>query len=164
MHSSCVVWPWLDSWVFHYKCIKCYLNQESIRQWVRDGYVPGEVTFSAVSLNWRGSMAIPSARGLRSLGVSGTFLGLISFVTLERGSWMVNHFRCLAYRVRPNDGVWTVLRGFVWRSEGSARSKLSAYHHRQKSKNPRHCSSRKGRGRGRPLCRWNLSRGNSTRS
>ena len=28
MHSSCVVCPWLDLWVFHYKCIKCYLNQE----------------------------------------------------------------------------------------------------------------------------------------
>lgn len=28
MHSSCVVWPWLDLRVFHYECIKCYLNQE----------------------------------------------------------------------------------------------------------------------------------------
>ena len=50
-------------------------------------------------------MAIPSARGLRSLGVSGALLGLISFVTLERGSWIVNHFRRSAYRVRQYDGV-----------------------------------------------------------
>ena len=85
---------------------KCeYYDTPSIGEWVRDGYVPGEVTFSAVPLNWRGSMAIPSACGLRSLGVSGTFLGLISFVTLERGSWMVNHFRCSAYRVKPNDSL-----------------------------------------------------------
>ena len=36
-------------------------------------------------------MALPSAHGLRSLGVSGEFLGPMSFVTLERGSWIVNH-------------------------------------------------------------------------
>ena len=85
---------------------KCeYYDTPSIREWVRDRYGPGGVTFSAVALNWRGSMAITSAPGLRSLGVSGAFLGLISFVTLERRSWIVNHFRRLAYRVRQNDGV-----------------------------------------------------------
>ena len=50
-------------------------------------------------------MAVASARGLRSLGVSRAFLGLISFVTLENGSWMVTDFHCSAYRVRPFDGM-----------------------------------------------------------
>ena len=85
---------------------KCeYYDTPAVREWVRDRYGPGEVTFSAVALNWRGSMAIPSARGLRSLGKSGALLGLISFVTLERGSWIVNHFRRSAYRVRQYDNV-----------------------------------------------------------
>ena len=85
---------------------KCeYYDTPAIREWVRDRYGPERVTFSAVALNWRGSMAIPSARGLRSLGVSGAFLGLISLVTLERGSWIFNHFRRSAYRVGQNDGV-----------------------------------------------------------
>ena len=77
-----------------------YYDTLSIREWVWDRYEPGRVTFSAVALNWRGSMAMPSARRLRSLGVSGAFLGLISFVTLEHGSWIVNHFRRSAYRVK----------------------------------------------------------------
>ena len=50
-------------------------------------------------------MAVPSARGLQRLGVSGAFLALISFMTLENGSWMVTHFHCSAYRVRPYDGM-----------------------------------------------------------
>ena len=42
---------------------KCeYYDTPSIREWVWDRYEPGRVTFSAVALNWRGSMAIPSAR------------------------------------------------------------------------------------------------------
>ena len=86
--------------------MKCeYYDTPSIREWIRDRYGLGGMSFSAVARNWRGSMAIPSARGLRSLGVSGAFLGLISFVTLERGSWIVNHFRRSAYRVRQYDGV-----------------------------------------------------------
>ena len=56
-----------------------YYDTPAIREWVRDRYGPGEVTYSAIALNWRGSMAIPSARGFRSLGVSGALLGLISF-------------------------------------------------------------------------------------
>ena len=85
---------------------KCeYYDTPAVREWVRDRYGSGEVTFLVVALNWRGSMAIPSAHGLRSLGVSGALLGLISFVTLERGSWIENHFRRSAYRVRQYDGV-----------------------------------------------------------
>ena len=73
---------------------KCeYYDTPSIREWVRDRYGLGKVIFSAVPLNWKAFIAIPSAHGLRSLGVSSAFLGLINFVTLERGSWMVNHFR-----------------------------------------------------------------------
>ena len=91
---------------------KCeYYDTPAVREWVRDRYGSGEVTFLAVALNWRGSMALPSARGLRSLGVSGAFLGLISFVTLERGSWIVNHFRRSAYKVRQYDSVFTFPMG-----------------------------------------------------
>ena len=80
---------------------KCeYYDTPSIHEWIRDRYGTNEITFSAVALNWRGSMALPSARGLRILGVSGAFLGLLSFVTLERGSWIVNHFLRSTYSVR----------------------------------------------------------------
>ena len=116
---------------------KCeYYDTPAVREWVRDRYGPGEVTFSAVALNWRGSMAIPSARGLRSLGVSGALLGLISFLTLERGSWIVNHFRRSAYKVRQYDGVFTFPMGSAQCSAGMARFKLPAYHQQKKSKNP----------------------------
>ena len=48
-------------------------------------------------------MALSPAHGLQSLGVSRAFLGLISFVTLERGSWIVNHFQHSNYAVRQYD-------------------------------------------------------------
>ena len=70
---------------------KCkYYDTPAVCEWVQDRY-------SAVALNWRGSMAIPSARGLQSLGVSGVLLG--------RRSWIVNHFHRSAYKVRQYDGV-----------------------------------------------------------
>lgn len=79
---------------------KCeYYNTPSILEWIRERYRTENVTFSAVAFNWRGSMALPSARGLRSLGVSGVFLGMISFVTVERRSWIVNHFHRSTYAV-----------------------------------------------------------------
>ena len=80
---------------------KCeYYDVPSVREWIRDRYGTNEITFSAIALNWRGSMALQSARGLRSLGVSGPFLGLLSFVTLECGNWIVNHFHRSTYAVR----------------------------------------------------------------
>ena len=77
-----------------------YYDTTSIREWIWERYGAEEISFSAVALNWRGSMALPSARGLRSLGVSGVFLGLLGCVTLERGNWIVNHFYRLTHKVR----------------------------------------------------------------
>lgn len=79
--------------------------------------------------------------------MSGAVLLLISFVTLECGSLMVNHFHRLAYRVRPNDHLYKVLKGFARRSEGLASFHFSAYHLSQKSKNPRQLQQPKGIGK-----------------
>ena len=44
---------------------KCeYYDTPSIREWIRDRYSTNEIAFSAVTLNWRGSMALPAALGL----------------------------------------------------------------------------------------------------
>ena len=93
-------------------------------------------------------MAITSAPGLRSLGVSGAFLGLISFVTLERGSWIVitsvawltesdRMMACKCFRCASSNN-----------REGLAPFKLSAYHLRKKEQKAQaNCGSQGGRGK-----------------
>ena len=44
---------------------KCeYYDTPSICEWIWDCYSTNEISFSAIALNWWGSMALPSARGL----------------------------------------------------------------------------------------------------
>ena len=66
--------------------IKClYYDQPAIQQWVQQCYGPRSISFEAVAMNWRGLLAVRSAEALRPLGLSASFLSLISRVTLERG-------------------------------------------------------------------------------
>ena len=80
---------------------KCdYYDQPAIRGWVSRNISIIPPTFSLVTLNWRGLLAPPSADVIRTLGLSAPFLSLLSAVTLERGSWIYNHFQRSTYRVR----------------------------------------------------------------
>ena len=80
---------------------KCdYYDQPAIRDWVSRNVSIIPPTFSSVTLNWRGRLAPPSADVIRTLGLSAPFLSLLSAVTLERGSWIYNHFQRSTYRVR----------------------------------------------------------------
>ena len=80
------------------KCL--YYDQPAIRQWAQRCYEPRSISFEALAMSWRGLMAKRSAASLRDLGLSASFLSLVNFVTLERGMWIVNHFRRSTFRVR----------------------------------------------------------------
>ena len=80
------------------KCL--YYDQPAIWQWVQQCHRPRSISFEAVAMNWRGLLAVRSAAALRALGLSASFLSLISSVTLERGMWIVNHFRRSTFTVR----------------------------------------------------------------
>lgn len=73
-----------------------YHDTPAIRQWVK-GVNPdiGEVHFSSVTLNWCGLFAVQSAETLcRDIGLSTSFLSLISQVVLERGLRIYQYYGC----------------------------------------------------------------------
>ena len=72
----------------------------AIREWAQSCYEPRQIAFEALAMNWRGLLASRSAVALRRLGLSARFLSLASAVALERGTWILNHFRRLTYTIR----------------------------------------------------------------
>lgn len=81
---------------------KCeYYDTPEIRQWVHETTNTDHVSFSSVTLNWRGLLAVPSAETLyQELGLNTSLLSLLSQVTLERGLWIHQHHRESTFRVR----------------------------------------------------------------
>ena len=67
-------------------------------------FKPRSISFEALALNWRGLLAARSAAAIRALGLSASFLILISSVTLERGMWIVNQFRHSTFTIRTRWG------------------------------------------------------------
>ena len=72
----------------------------SLREWAHSCFKPRSISFEALALNWRGLLAARSAAAIRALGLSASFLILISSVTLERGMWIVNQFRHSTFTIR----------------------------------------------------------------
>ena len=77
-----------------------YYDVPAIREWVQQRYEPRHVAFEALAMSWRGLLASRSAAALRRLGLSARFLSLASAVAVERGTWIVNHFRRSTFTIR----------------------------------------------------------------
>ena len=77
-----------------------YYDVPAIREWAQSCYEPRQIAFEALGMNWRGPLASRSAVALRWLGLSAHFLSLASAVALERGTWILNHFRRSTYTIR----------------------------------------------------------------
>ena len=77
-----------------------YYDVPAIREWVQLRYEPRHIAFEALAMSWRGLLASRSAAALRRLGLSARFLSLASAVALERGTWILNHFRRSPYTIR----------------------------------------------------------------
>ena len=77
-----------------------YYDVPAITEWAQSCYEPRHIAFEALAMNWRGLLASRSAAALRRLGLSARFLSLASAVALQRGTWIVNHFRRSTYTIR----------------------------------------------------------------
>ena len=77
-----------------------YYDVPAIREWAQRRYEPRHIAFEALAMSWRGLLASRSAAALRRLGLSARFISLASTVALERGTWIVNHFRRSTYTIR----------------------------------------------------------------
>ena len=77
-----------------------YYDVPAIREWAQRRYEPRHIAFEALAMSWRGLLASRSAAALRRLGLSARFISLASAVALERGTWIVNHFRRSTYTIR----------------------------------------------------------------
>ena len=70
-----------------------YYDVPDIRNWTARNISTNKVTFSSVTLNWRGLMARASADTLCSdLALGRQILSLLSAVTCERSLWIWQHF------------------------------------------------------------------------
>ena len=78
-----------------------YYDVPDIRTWIARNISSNEITFSSVSLNWRGLMACASAETLRSrLSLGRHLLSLLSAVTCERSLWIWQHFYKSSFELR----------------------------------------------------------------
>ena len=77
-----------------------YYDVPAIREWVQLCYEPRHIAFEALAISWRGLLASRSAAALRRLGLSARFLRLALAATLERRTWIVNHFRRSTFTIR----------------------------------------------------------------
>ena len=78
-----------------------YYNRSTVREWVRNN-IPActSISFTSVSLNWRGVMAKESFDWLKGVGTSARVRRLISMIVLQEGYKIYLTWRKSAYRVR----------------------------------------------------------------
>ena len=90
-----------DNAVLHevHECKVQYYDVPDIRSWIARNINDSSVTFSSVTLSWRGLMARASADTLCSdLALGRLILSLLSGVTCERSLWIWQHFHRSGFR------------------------------------------------------------------
>ena len=69
------------------------LRSNSLQEWTQSCFEPRSISFQGPGVELRGLPAARSAVAIPAIGLSASFLSLMSSVTLECGMWIVNQFR-----------------------------------------------------------------------
>ena len=70
------------------------LRSNSLQEWAQSCFEPRSISFQGPGVELRGLPTARSAVAIQAIiGLSASFLSLISSVTLECGMWIVNQFR-----------------------------------------------------------------------